>query len=170
MSWVTYIGVHPEPSLGWPEITGVLRVWPARGASSQNLSLCFPRGVPRKTPVLAALWLAAARRRDGPWFRVRLERGEWQEACARWLASGLPTSRAEPEPRRRPLRTWRRRHRMWARRHAKRVRQGRIGLVAADVLALTSPNHLSGFLAGCRGRYDAANRTGVVVEFDPLKL
>jgi hypothetical protein len=130
LALVTFWGNHPEPSLGWPDGCA-LRPWPARGRSKRNLSLAFRKACHERPP-LAALWLAAARKRSGPWFTVRFHRGEYERLYADLADAGWGFQRT-PTPYS-GARSYRR-----ARRRDRRL--GPKILKARDALRYTSPNH-----------------------------
>lgn len=73
-------GSHPEPSVtlripaeGYP-----IAPYPgASGPGHHNEVVALPLGLWRPVPLLAAVWLAGARRRIGPWVDVRLAPGQW---------------------------------------------------------------------------------------------
>lgn len=162
MALVTYHGPHLEPALAFPVIDGdgELRPWPIRGRSTRNEGCCFPREIPRRVPAVVAVWLAAARRREGPWFEVRLERGEWAPLRKRLAAL------VEPPPR--PLhiiggaRARRRAMRLWRKRCAEPM------VKARHALLLTSPRLVESFLGGCRSPISIENECGDRFVSDPL--
>ncbi len=167
MATVTYRGRHPEPSVTFTD--GPLEPWgPGRRPGAHNMVWAFPRNVPRPVPAVVAAWIAAVRRRHGPWFEVRFERGEWSRLLrdADALVPWPPVPDAlclilSKRARRRATRAWRRRERARRRRggHAK-VRH----FLAWANLAL-----VDAFVAGCRrpvtvGSAERAERT-----VDPLE-
>lgn len=173
MARVLYLGAHPEPSLSLPEAppTGPLHPWPARNATGRNICYAFPRGIERRVPALVALYLAGLRRREGPWFSIRLERGEYQALLAQVV--GWRRRREPPMPgwAGHSIRYKRRARRLWEQQHARDRARGR-WLKAADVIAGWAPRQAEGFLRGYRGRYEVsnANMKGLtpIVRYDGL--
>ena len=93
---VRYVGRHPEPSISFPVPCPRLAVVPfdeaianlTGGGSHRNEVVAMSNGrwIPRVS-VWAAIYLAGARQRHGPWVQVRLTPPAWQEVQARasWL-------------------------------------------------------------------------------------
>lgn len=162
MALVTAWTRHPEPSLGWPDGCA-LRPWPLRGSSKRNLSLCFPRGVPRETPALAALWLAAVRKRSGPWFEIRFHRGEFQALRDELVAAGFVHPPIDREISKK--RGARGRRRAW-----RRARLIGVPVKARDALRYLSPNAARDFVAGCFRPYESTSSAPETpwVRVDPL--
>lgn len=84
MAWAVYHagpGGHPEPSLSLPDFGGAaarFEVPPyATNRAVRIEVVALPPGVRRRISVWAALVVAAARQRHGPWVAIRLEPGEW---------------------------------------------------------------------------------------------
>mgnify|MGYP001573649658 CR=1 FL=1 len=180
MAWVTARTWHPEPSVALPRLQEDLtrdmgapltpqgefpRGWPID-------SWAFPRDVPRPVPAWVGLWLCGLRRREGPWFEVRLERGEWQRLYPHAIGlipewdrplAGLPRGPWEsPTGHVRARRRWRRRQR---KERARRLRRGAPRLKARHFLALW-PDHAEAFVRGCRGRYTVMNTEGYEATYD----
>lgn len=91
MAFATYLTHNPRPGYefsvsiiipkpGYP--VGPYGAVPL-GPHSHNEVVALPPNVPRRVNLWAAIYLAGLRKRGGPWFRVQLERGEWQEIQAR---------------------------------------------------------------------------------------
>lgn len=158
MATVTYRGWHPEPSVTLSDRP--LTPWPGQ-SGRRNYSWAFPRGVPRPVPAVVAAWLAAVRRREGPWFEVRFQHGEWQQLLIE--ADGLipwpqlPVSRRR---KRRAIRAWRRVQRKARRRgaHAK----------IRHFLAWANPKLARAFVDGCRAPVVVGNEAGAERTYDPL--
>ena len=98
MAWATYragAGGHPEPSLSLPDFGDSghgFEVPPyATNRAVRIEVVALPPGVRRRISVWAALVVAAARQRHGPWVEIRLEPGEW--ALVRRRAPWLRTAR-----------------------------------------------------------------------------
>lgn len=92
MAKVLYVGRHPEPSITMRVPRPDNRpVWPFDVADEfdkrRNEAVAFPQGVWRPVSPFVAIYLAAVRRRTGPWFTVRLAKGEWDEIRRRapWI-------------------------------------------------------------------------------------
>ena len=144
MALVTYHGTHPEPSLGWPDGCRVA-AHVMRGRSIRNLSLVFPRGLPRETPALAALWLAGVRRREGPWFEIHFHKGEYQKLVDQALGDmGLGEWRAV---------------RIIPRGRYRTVEEAYV-LRAEDALLHTAESHARTFVNGCRAPYTVIGGEG----------
>ena len=84
MAWAVYHagpGGHPEPSLSLPDFGDSrygFEVPPyATNRAVRIEVVALPPDVRRRISVWAALVVAAARQRHGPWVEVRLEPGEW---------------------------------------------------------------------------------------------
>ena len=97
MAWALYRagpGGHPEPSLSLPDFGGAeahFEVPPYASTRAVRIEVvALPPGVRRRISVWAALVVAAARQRHGPWVEVRLEPGEW--ALVRRRAPWLRTA------------------------------------------------------------------------------
>lgn len=93
MAQVRYRGDHPEPSFAFPILGKDTPILPfgtlsAAGYRSRRIeTTCLPQGVWRPVNPFIAIYLAAIRRRIGPWFDVRLSRPEWREIRKRapWI-------------------------------------------------------------------------------------
>ena len=164
MAVAVYRGTRPEVTLGWPDGSkdGDLRPWPIRGSSKRNLSLTLERGRPTEAPPLAALWLCAVRRREGPWFTVRFHKGEYELLCQEAFRSGW-------------LGGWLA-YRITLLGLFRRVDQAYV-VRAEHALRWTSPAHVEQFVEGCRKKYQAwssndseelDDRRGPVASSDPL--
>lgn len=84
MAVATYLGPKFELAfaLPIPKDGEEVRPWPFRGKGQRNEAVVLEPGQPRRVHRWVALWLAAMRRKVGPWVRVRFEPGEWV-ACQR---------------------------------------------------------------------------------------
>lgn len=158
MATVTYVGRHPEISLTMqlPREAGYVAPQNMRGCGVPIQVFGFPPGVPRRVPRWLAIWLAAVRRHYGPWFVVRLDRGEWQACLAQTLRRPLhPPKRPKGTSRR----WWRRQHAItpWLRK-------------ATDALVLAPHDILEALRRAETRPYEAFNAVsrGPVIQYDPL--
>lgn len=95
LAFVRYAGTHPEPSITFPVPCPKLTVVPFDEAvanltgvgSHRNEVVALPPKRWMRVSVWAAVFLAGARQRHGPWVDVRLTPAAWREVRARapWL-------------------------------------------------------------------------------------
>ncbi len=167
MATVVYRGAHPEPSVTLSDRP--LNVWPGepgRGPGRHNYVWAFPRGVQRPVPAAVAAWVAAVRRREGPWFTVRFAHGEWQRLLAEAdeLVPWPPPPTFDPPMSRRRTR---RAIRAWSRRERKARRRGAHAKVS-HFLAWANPKLATAFVAGCRSPLTVISAADASATYDPL--
>lgn len=95
LGFVRYIGAHPEPSITFPVPCPGRAVYAFEGDSEQfpwvgshrNEVVALPNRRWMRVSVWAAVFLAGARQRHGPWVEVRLSPQAWREVQTRapWL-------------------------------------------------------------------------------------
>ncbi len=173
MARVRSLSTHPELSIslpGIPEDGGRLGIGAFRSSTKRTYVWAFPRGIWREVPPLVALICAALRRREGPWFDIRMRKGEYRlllERTHEWPRRGIA---------KRP-RASVRRMRRWRQYDAKMARAGRFRK-ATDFLAWAGTGRdpkgegfARGFLAGARGHYTVGNAQRLAVStYDGLAL